>query len=84
VVIDLIGICDLGDIYLLQGSTVLVDLRSTVQIHFGSSGFRSFHLLLVQSSEVSYILKWEICLPRVLIDGVSLLMDGPDSLRDFR
>jgi hypothetical protein len=35
VVIDLITICDPGDIYLLQGSTVLVDLRSMVQIHFG-------------------------------------------------
>jgi hypothetical protein len=32
-------ICDLGDMYLLQGSTILVDLGSMVQIHFGLSGF---------------------------------------------
>jgi hypothetical protein len=34
VVINRVAICDPGDILLLQGSTVLVDLRSMVQIHF--------------------------------------------------
>jgi hypothetical protein len=42
VVVDLIMICDLGDIYLLQGSMILVDLRSMVYIQFKIPSFESF------------------------------------------
>jgi hypothetical protein len=41
-VVDMMMIYDLGDIYLLQRSTILVDLGSMVQIHFGLSGFECF------------------------------------------
>jgi hypothetical protein len=39
VAFDLITIHDPGDIYLLQGSMVQVDLISTVHAYFGSLGF---------------------------------------------
>jgi hypothetical protein len=42
VIIDLMKICDSGDIYLLQGSIVLVDMGSMVQIHFRLLGFGCF------------------------------------------
>jgi hypothetical protein len=41
-IFDLMTIYDLGDIYMLQGSMVLIDLGSMVQIHFGLSGFGCF------------------------------------------